>query len=245
MKNIVALFLLTTLVSFGYAQNGFQLGLRLSPNLSWIKAETDGYDNDGMKFGFNYGVIGDFNFAENYSFSTGITFASLGGKFKHPDVQQISIANVAVDQLGRSETDLTLKYVEIPLTLKMKTNEIGYMKYFGVFGVGLGVNYKAEADAKFTYSSNNANTSFTEEGINYEDQINLLRASLIVGLGAEYNLSGNTSVVFGATFNNGFTNMFSEDTYEADGSGNALNAQRDKNLKATNSYLLFNLGVIF
>ena len=40
-----------------------------------------------------------------------------------------------------------------------------------------------------------------------EDEVALLRASMIVGLGIEYNLSGKTALLLGATFNNGLFNV--------------------------------------
>jgi long-subunit fatty acid transport protein len=42
---------------------------------------------------------------------------------------------------------------------------------------------------------------------NISDKINLFKASLIVGGGLEYNFSGNTSLLAGITYNNGFTNI--------------------------------------
>jgi opacity protein-like surface antigen len=45
------------------------------------------------------------------------------------------------------------------------------------------------------------------ENENISDDINLFKASLIVGAGLEYNFSGNTSLLVGITYNNGFTNI--------------------------------------
>jgi hypothetical protein len=236
-----------------FAQKDFQLGLRVAPNIGWIKPETKDVESDGLKFGFNYGIVGDFNIADNYSISTGINFVNIGGKLIMPDVKEISTSGsggtTTTTEFGKTTADIRLKYIEIPITLKLKTNEIGYMKYFGQFGLGLGINYDAQADEEFDYPTNNGSSiSFEEE--DYGDEINLIRGSLIVGLGAEYNLSGNTSLIFGLTFNNGFTNIMSEKTYQADGNGNAANvngtgAQKDRSLKAVNNYLLFNFGVLF
>ena len=40
---------------------------------------------------------------------------------------------------------IKLKYLEIPLTLRLRTNEIGYITYWVQVGVGLGFNIKARA----------------------------------------------------------------------------------------------------
>ena len=123
------------------------------------------------------------------------------------------------------------------------------MKYYGLFGLGLSFNYDASADEEFKYTTaNNNGGTLSAEDVDYGDEINLIRASLVVGLGAEYNLSGNTSLLFGLTFNNGFTNIFSEKTYKADVNGNAVNdglGKKTADLKAINNYLLLNLGILF
>lgn len=254
MKKATILFTLCAICLGSFAQKKFQLGLQIAPNFSWVKANTDNVENEGLKFGFNYGIMGDFNFADNYAFSTGISLVNTGGEITRPDIQKVPNSGVTVDGYGATTADVRLKYIEIPLTLKLKTNEIGYMKYFGQFGFGLGVNYDASADESFKYEFGDSESGATisNEDVDYKDEVNLLRASLIVGLGAEYNLSGSTSLVFGVTFNNGFTNTFSEDGYKADQDGNAIKpsnsehtGKRDQDTKGVNNYLLFNFGVLF
>ncbi|MCB0801476.1 MAG: PorT family protein [Flavobacteriales bacterium] len=248
MKKIAALLSFIFVISItAKAQTDFQLGLNFSPNISWFKAKTDNVTNEKTSLGFNFGIIGDFNIADNYAFSTGLNIVTIGGEISYPFVQE-------VDQIGslsgRKTADITLKYVEIPLTLKLKTNEIGYLTYYGQFGFGLGVNYDAKADVSFAYPSTTGG-SVSAKDVDYKDDINLLRASLIVGLGAEYNLSGNTSFIMGITFNNGFTNVLSEEGY-ADDNNDGLGdvdasgkGSRNKDFKAINNYILLNLGIIF
>jgi len=238
MKKILSFALALSLSMAAFAQKSFQLGLQLSPNISWINPDSDGLESEGSKIGFSYGLIGDFNISDNYAFSTGITLLSAGGKISYPDRQEISgIGN----QAGRTTADVRLKYIQIPLTLKLKTNEIGYMKYYGQFGFGAAFNYDATADKEFKYLS----TTTSEDEADYGSEINLFRASLIVGLGAEYNLSGNTSLIFGLSFDNGFLNILNKDIYQADDNGNADNNERSEKFIAINNSLIFNFGVLF
>ena len=76
-------------------------------------------------------------------------------------------------------------------------------------------------------------TFIEEENENIQDDINLFRAALIVGAGAEYNFSGNTSLLFGITYNNGFTNIANFDV------------DVDKKAKLLNNYLELTVGVFF
>ncbi len=243
MKKNLLLIALTALISLGIqAQNSFQLGLQLSPNVSWLKTQSENAESEGSKFGFSYGIIGDFNIAENYAVSTGIIILSTGGKMSYPDATVLDVGGTPTTFGGVTDADISLKYIEIPLTLKLKTNEIGYMTYYGQFGFSLGVNYDAEADIDFEYPGGTG--ALSQESVDFKDEINLLRAGLVVGLGAEYNLSGNTSILMGLTFNNGFTNILSEDGYDADQNGNGTGS-RNKDFKAINNIITLNVGVLF
>jgi opacity protein-like surface antigen len=85
------------------------------------------------------------------------------------------------------------------------------MRYFAQVGFGAAFNIRARADMVQPVYFENAPTiveKFEElEKENISDKINLFKASLIVGGGLEYNFSGNTSLLAGITYNNGFTNI--------------------------------------
>lgn len=216
MKKITLLSFILIFSTGIFAQSSFQIGFRLSPNLGWLKPSIDNVEYDGLKFGFNYGLTMDFNISDRYSFSTGLESASIGGKldYKLPDT------------LYRAE--YTARYVEIPLTLKLKTNQVGYMTYFGQFGAALGINYQGKG--KETHNN------ITTEDKNISNDLNLLRVGLVFAVGAEYNISGNTKIVGGITFNNGITNIFSKDFRKKAG---------NDDLKAISNYMALNVGVIF
>jgi len=99
-------------------------------------------------------------------------------------------------------------YVTIPLAIKMKTNEIGYLTYFGEFGLNLGfragsrVTDQAIIDSSF---SNGVELGDLSKLINTSDMA-MIRTQLSIGAGAEYNLSGSTSVFGAIHYNLGFTN---------------------------------------
>ena len=132
---------------------------------------------------------------------------------------------------------VALQYIELPLTIKLMTNEIGYMRYFAVVGAGNAFNVKAKGDkVEPKVIANRPDEDKTpvvekfeeleKEGM--QDDIALYKASLIVGAGAEYNFSGSTSLMFGVTYNNGFTNIL-----DIDG------------MKAKAHYVELSLGVFF
>ena len=96
-----------------------------------------------------YGMIGEFTLADNYSLSTGISIAYDGGKLQYGDMY--FLASTANDPTPDSTIytitrSYKLQYFEIPLCLKMETNEIGYITYWAKFGPGIGFNLKALGD---------------------------------------------------------------------------------------------------
>ncbi|MEQ8910520.1 MAG: porin family protein [Vicingaceae bacterium] len=244
MKKLFAASLIFfSLLSLQAQDKSFQLGFLLAPNISWINPDSEGLESDGSKFGFSYGVIADFNIAENYSVSTGFTLLNSGGKIDYPDKVDVATAGgTSVSQGGRTTADIRLKYVQIPLTIKLKTNEIGYMRYFGQFGLGAAVNIDAEAETEFDFPGGSGTVKNDE--VDFKDEISLFRASLLMGIGAEYNVSGNTSIMFGINFDNGFLNILSEDIYQEDPNGDGM-GNRDESFKAINNSLILNFGVLF
>ncbi|TVQ17874.1 MAG: hypothetical protein EA361_01940, partial [Bacteroidetes bacterium] len=103
--------------------------------------------------------------------------------------------------------------------------------YYAKFGFGGSVNLKATADDMF-YAADGS--SISRNDININDEVPLMRVSMILGAGTEYSMGGNTSLVGGITFNNGFTNILK---------GNDSLSNRKKNARA--NYLEVTLGILF
>lgn len=202
---------------------GFRFGLNASPNLSWFRTETRGYDNRGVDLGFSYGLIVDYEFAQNYAVTSGLNILSTGGKMRYRYLHE------GVDTHKRR--DYNLRYLELPLGLKLRTDEMGFMTYYGQFGLGFGFNIRAKADDRI-YLEEDSTLRFSE--VDISDETRFLRASLIIGAGAEYSLGGRTSLLGGITFHNSFANILDVD-----------NPAVATSPSAVNNYLELTLGVMF
>lgn len=222
MKRTLVGLLLLFLTSNLFAQMpalpdySFRLGLTAHPTIGWMKADPG--KSRGVSLGFSYGLLADFNFAENYAFATGLTITTINGKSTEinvPPYYDGSATQTAYDLKYK------LQYIEIPLTVKLKTGKMGDVKWYGQFGLSndfnIGAKQSAEAIGK---------TAIDDKNIS--KQINFYRAGLIVGVGGEFDIADHTSVTLGLTLNNGFTNI-------AD----------DNNRKVRNHYLGLNVGVFF
>ena len=223
MKKILLSVLLVAMLApmaMAVDMGGFRFGLKASPSVAWLRPETSGYEHDGVRLGFSYGFIGDVALGDFYAFSTGLNINIIGGKLMYPEL--LSPTDPPVDM----SRNYNLQYLEIPLTIKMHTQEIGYLTYYGRFGFGAGVNLRSKS--KDSYN----NVTIEQDDIKSETR--LLRASLIVGLGVEYSLGGKTALVGGVTFNNGFTNVLK-------GTNEALNRKPS----AINNFLELTFGIMF
>ena len=240
MKKIATIMLLLLITKVNYAQDfkKFRFGLKAAPSVSWLKPDTKEFKQEKAGLKFSYGLMTEFALAENYSFVTGLEVTTVGGGLTFPDSSYYMsdpADSLSVYFLNTRTYDL--KYVDLPILLKMKTNEIGYMTYFGQFGFNLSFRTKARADDTGTLKGS-SNVEFSD--IEIEKDINLLRVALNLGLGAEYNVTGNTSIIFGLSYSNGFTNALKKNSTTIKNKTGAPLAQ-----KAVSNYVSLNVGVLF
>ncbi|HEY0977340.1 MAG TPA: porin family protein [Flavobacteriales bacterium] len=230
MKNVTAALVLSLFIgSTVHAQDdrSVRLGIKLAPNMGFLSPDTKGLSSDGSRLGFTFGLMSDFMLGtnKNYAFSTGLYLNNVGGKLK----QNVAYIVDGQAREGALSSELKLQYIEVPLTIKLLTNEIGYMRYFGQLGFGPAFNIAAKATT--TVPQGSGIEAMDDE--DFQDNIALFRASLVVGAGLEYNFSGNTSLMAGVNYSNGFTNTLND--LEVDG----------KNAQAKQHYVELNVGVFF
>jgi len=246
MKKVALSFLICLFAISAFSQDDrpFRIGFSILPSASSIKPEGEIFTKSSGKFGFAYGLLAEFNFGEgNYAFASGLMINSLGGTINNVNYHD---GDTAVATFGAVEEKYSLQYIQIPLTLKLKTNEIGYLTYFGQFGLDLGFKIKSKAD--FTGAYNFENIKDTD--INVSEDIQPIRSALNVGAGVEYNISGDTYLVSSLVWNNGLTNVFKKTAWKstADGLPDIVdgNVRKEKdNIKAISNYLGLSIAVFF
>jgi hypothetical protein len=175
------------------------------PQVAWLRTDLDDVKNDGSVFGINAGIVFDRYFTENYAFSTGISLLQTGGKLLFTDgmVFDTRSGNDTVGQ--NSSVKYRLQYLTIPFSLKLNSNEIGYVSFFAHIGIN---NHISVGKSAFIPSTDNSRVGIPKE-------INLYSMSYFFGGGCEYSLGGNTSLVGGLYFTSGFWDIMSSDDYRA------------------------------
>lgn len=226
-----------------------RFGLHFTPNISWLKSNTTGYEGSGSKLGFSYGLMIEYFLNPNSLLTSGIDLLYAGGDLKYKTTTSGLPQNFSAD----IEQSYNLKYIELPIVLKLKTNEIGYFSYYGQFGLKVGFNYKANSDNNYSYKDPlyPINQSYSTSVKDAKADINFINMCLVVGVGVEYNISGNTSLVVGVTFNNGFINQLETKIHQLDALGNATidtnnePIYTDKDASANLNYVALTIGVFF
>lgn len=205
------------------AQAQIKLGLKCSPQLTWISEESKSITSSGARLNISYGLMIDKYFTENYAIATELGITSMTGN--------ITPINAKLDknQVTYNNPDYTykLQYIAVPVMLKMRTNELGYFRYYAEFGMNFGFLFKSKADITASgFELNNVNINDPDPADAYvvtdnasgkalNDEVRFFRTALLVGAGIQYNVFGNTLLVAGIRYENSFTDFAKEDAWKA------------------------------
>ncbi len=230
MKKSAVLFLAMFLSFTGFAQ--VKLGLRLAPGLavnSVIGDDVfDAAETNGASVRFSAGPIADFFFADNYAISTGLWYTVKRGSFRVPS----GLADENGASLG-NQTTYNLQMIQIPVTVKLYTNEVApdIRVYFQLGGT---LDFKLAEKAK--EEDNNILAELSErqdEKAAYKP----IDVGLYLGAGAELILGENTAVFGGLNYNRGLVNALGGLDYN----GSRIN----NDLKIRNQLISLEVGIKF
>lgn len=252
MKKSLTIFALL-IVSFVTTQAQFdrkvRVGLKISPNIGWYQPSSKTIENKSMKFGYDFGLILDIPFSYNYAFGTGFEVLNTGGtialnpdeKYYYEEENGISNNRFVVTQ-----RKISVRYINLPLTIKMKTDPIRFTTYFAQFGVDAGFSIKTKTEDKGDFynltNSTKISSDVTLESKDFSKDANFLRMALRIGGGFEYKLTGSTSFMAGISYHNGFINAFktpSKTLMKFDKSTEYMVQ------KANSHYVSLTLGILF
>lgn len=208
-KNLLFIGLMMAFSLSVSAQNeGFAFGFKFGPNFGWTGSTTATADNLGSKTGFDVGVVSEYYFADNYAFVTGVNVSFLGGHYMFDNAHLVTDSLNPDGFLEKFGVDRTYKSTiyEIPLMLKMVTNELGNvpLRIYAEVGGGIGLAAK-KVRVKDAIPSQNVTAPDKWSTTNKE--YSNLRASLKIGAGAQYTVDESTRLFAGVYFSHDFINM--------------------------------------
>jgi len=189
MKKILLLLAVLTFSFASFSQ--VKIGLRVAPGLSLNGvADKNGADSvklskNGGGFAFSAGVNLDFFFSDNYAFMTGLWFSTKTAGLKIEDSRFAGT--------GNHMQKVALQYVQIPVALKVYTNELATNIKLN-FTLGGTIDIKiAEKLKKNDYASTYI----------YNSSYQPLNVGILVGSGVEYQTGGNMILFGGIYYNRG------------------------------------------
>jgi hypothetical protein len=229
---------ITTLNAQESSGKNFRFGLKGELSFDWLNSSNKKkLLNGGVGVGYDWGMQLEFKIADNFSFVSGLSLKTSSYKLDYRGATEADSIVYILDKNSElverkedgsfdianqraflmNERSFKTNYINIPLIIKMKTKEIGYLTYFGQFGANLAFATKTRAkDSGFELdtATYKFTKGYTNEDLNLSKSIVPVRAGLIVGGGAEYNFSGSTSMFFALHYNHYFTSYLkSNDKY--------------------------------
>ncbi|MEZ4987363.1 MAG: porin family protein [Saprospiraceae bacterium] len=242
MKNIVSTLALSLVALTAMAQNDIQFGFQVSPTMSWLTTSNNKINRNGPNLGLQLGMIGEYFFREEYSFATGIGFHfNAGGKlFYEETIDTVSIwteADIPGDNVYEGGTNFkySIQYVEIPLGLKLRTREFGYLRYYLEPRLSMAFRTQAKGNVLNDAAIDEA------EDFNIQSAVNLLNLSWGLGAGVEYTISSNTALIGGLAFQTGFTDVTKDKNTLLISNGRST----EENSKGKLNSIVLRLGVMF
>ncbi|MBN2805394.1 MAG: outer membrane beta-barrel protein [Prolixibacteraceae bacterium] len=201
MTRSIVLLVLLILTQLGFAQN-FRLGFQASPHMSWMNSSKKNIVNNELRPGIKYGLQADIFLAgfPRYSLNTGL-FVANHSFSAHYQVEEDFFIN---DVTFSEPVTLTyqLNYLEIPLNIKLKSDQFYRFTFYGQFGLTNLINLSATASSgDERFSGDNIN-----QGMNNR-VIKPYNLSMIMGGGAEYDVGGNTALHLGLQYSNGLIDV--------------------------------------
>ena len=200
------------LVEKGGAKFGFGFGLQAEFRINSTASFVTGIGGDFLGGKQNYkngqGYVltknGEFTDSENNKFGqdpTGLYNSNNNGD-RYYEIKTRSVKAT---------------YVTIPLLLKLMTKDISGFKYFGLFGGNIAVQTKFRVTDEITELTYNGTVTpkvyesggtSTISDMKPSGDLIPFNVGLNVGLGAEYNLSGSTSMFLSINYLRGFINQY-------------------------------------
>ena len=205
MKRITLFSIFFILALTSWSQTRLKLSFTGSPSVNWMRTDNQYADKEKIVLGYDFGLSGDIFFTENerYAINTGLQILNTGGAISYRTNAPFEFSGATLPP--STKIRYRLRYVEVPLTIKLKTDQFHRTRYWGQFGMSSMVNIGANGDS----------SDGTLKKDNIHDEINLFNLAMNVGLGFDFDLGSTNSLSVGLIFHNGLTDV-TTDTYFTD-----------------------------
>jgi opacity protein-like surface antigen len=180
-----------------------RVGVKLGPTLDWASVGSTAVSSDGVRLGANFGLVYDYYFTNNFAVSSGVNLKLFRLKYTFTDRRRVE--DFLEDANVRVSRRLSATNIEIPLMVKGRYDVADLFFLYAEAGAGLSFNLKDYGKDQYSFYWVDYQAQDYEDCTN---QYRPLQFSMIVGLGAEYQINRNLSVFAQLTFDHSFSNAF-------------------------------------
>lgn len=202
MKRLLLATFLFAFAVLSYGQKHIRLSFAGGPSANWMSATNLITDKGNPTIGYDFGLKGDFYFSEDerYALQSGVQITNIGGELTYLNASGLEFSGIKLP--ANTKVKYNLRYVEIPLDIKLKTDQFGRVRYWGCIGLSSMLNISAKGD------SNDGLLNKT----NINDEVKLFNLAMNVGAGFDFDLGGSNSLITGLVFQNGLLDVTSNNT---------------------------------
>lgn len=173
-----------------------RFGFKLDPGVGILRAQGEGVERNGAKLNLSYGIMADFFFdkSERYSLGTGFQITHTGSVMMYDQ-------GVGLNKFNDypTEYDLRIQYLEVPVTLKLKSETQSAIGIWGQFGTYFAAPIKARANVISNL------VEYKKE--NVLSDMHRINMGLMLSAGIEYPLTETLSGIVGLGYQGGFTDL--------------------------------------
>lgn len=207
IRNMIIAILVIFITGPDIDAQDYRYGIYASPAISWFKTDVEEVRNKGARAGFMFNISAERHLTDNWYFSSGLAYTGASARivdsnssfFRFPDFTATIAAGEAVIY--------RLQYISIPVGIKIKTDETGYLVYFAEFGL----------DPKAVINGRVDIPSIGIKGRYAMTEIRRLNFGFHLQGGAEYSIDGNTSLILGLGFESNIIDITKDyDSYISD-----------------------------
>lgn len=238
MKKIFFTVLVSVFAISLFAQDkemkNLRFGATVIPSLSWYKPDNlKKFESNGVVARFGVLLNGEYSFSGNFAFGFGLGLNSGGGKMTFLDTARYYFNDDAI--ISAADTNglkgqyshyklndrlYNASYYVLPFSLKMRTNEIGYMRYFMEPRLSISIRKKVRVDDDVITLSTADSAGFSsppftgptygqtanQTDLDVTKDMSFLKFSVTISAGGEYYMSGSTALVFALGYDYGLSN---------------------------------------
>lgn len=232
MKKLLITGLITTIALGINAQEAAEkkvlAGISLGTGMNFNNPQTNAIDS---KVGADFiaGMAIDWHFSNNIALSTGLEFEF--NRFRHEfnDPTLFEYNDKEIAQRGNEDDDgfssdpegtFNLDerryrniYLSLPVMLRFQTGYMGYLRYFGKFGLRNNFLLQTRGD---NFGNDLASDKTELEDMRIPGDLSFYKGSIGLSVGAEWNFAGSTVLVGEIGYYYGFTEIHQQDAITGD-----------------------------